>query len=100
VTAADADADAGAADAGDPSPALDDSPALAVSPPTDAASPDGFAARDLPVEALAERSFFAHPEPLKWTADVVIPLRSVPSAPQAGQNRGPGAWIPWITSVT
>jgi hypothetical protein len=46
-----------------------------------------------------ERSFFAQPEPLKCTAGSAKALRSVPSAPHAGQNRGPGSLIPWITSV-
>ena len=46
-----------------------------------------------------ERSFFAQPEPLKWTAGVAKALRRVPSAPHAGQNRGPGALMPWMTSV-
>jgi hypothetical protein len=46
-----------------------------------------------------DRSFLAQPEPLKWTVGGVNALRSVPSAPHAGQNRGAGAWIPWITSV-
>jgi len=46
-----------------------------------------------------ERSFFAQPEPLKWTVGVAKAFRSVPSAPHAGQNRGPGASIPWMTSV-
>jgi len=61
-------------------------------------SPDPEAARDrLPL--VEDRSFFAQPEPLKWTAGVVMALRSVPSAPQFGQNFGPGSLIPWITSV-
>jgi len=46
-----------------------------------------------------ERSFFAQPEPLKWTVGATNALRSVSSAPQTGQNRGPGALMPWITSV-
>lgn len=50
--------------------------------------------------ALEARSFFAQPLPLKWTAGVLKPLRSVPSAPQAGQKRGPSALMPWMTSVT
>jgi len=50
--------------------------------------------------ALDTRSFLAQPLPLKWTAGVLKPLRSVPSAPQAGQNRGPSALMPWMTSVT
>jgi hypothetical protein len=48
----------------------------------------------------AERSFFAQPDPLKWTVGGAKALRIVPSAPHAGQKRGPGASIPWITSVT
>jgi hypothetical protein len=47
-----------------------------------------------------ERSFFAQPDPLKWTVGGANALRSVPSAPHAGQNRGPGASMPWITSVS
>jgi hypothetical protein len=46
-----------------------------------------------------ERSFFAQPEPLKCTAGGAKALRSVPSAPHAGQNLGPVASMPWITSV-
>ena len=46
-----------------------------------------------------ERSFLAQPEPLNRTVGAVIALRSVPSAPQAGQNRGPSASMPWMTSV-
>jgi hypothetical protein len=91
---------AGAAGPDDASPALDGSPVLDDSPPAAPGSADDFAALVLPDAADDARSFFAHPEPLKWTADVVMPLRIVPSAPQAGQNLGPGSWIPWITSVT
>jgi hypothetical protein len=50
--------------------------------------------------ALDARSFLAQPLPLKCTAGVLKPLCSVPSAPQAGQKRGPSALIPWMTSVT
>jgi hypothetical protein len=46
-----------------------------------------------------ERSFLAQPEPLKWTAGETKALRSVSSAPHAGQNRGAGASIPWMNSV-
>jgi hypothetical protein len=46
-----------------------------------------------------ERSFFAHPDPLKWIAGVVNALVIVPSAPHSGQNLGPWSWIPWTTSV-
>jgi hypothetical protein len=60
-------------------------------------APDSDFARAL---VLADdRSFFAQPEPLKCTVGATNALRSVPSAPQAGQNRGPGAVMPWITSV-
>ena len=48
---------------------------------------------------VAARSFFAQPDPLKRIAGVLKPLRSVPSAPQLGQKRGPGSLIPWMTSV-
>ena len=50
-------------------------------------------------EPALERSFLAQPEPLKCTVGGAKALRKVPSAPQAGQNRGPGSLIPWITSV-
>jgi hypothetical protein len=63
-------------------------------------SPAGFAARERAADEDAARSFFAQPDPLKWTAGVANPLRIVPSAPHAGQNRGPPSWIPWITSVS
>ena len=56
--------------------------------------------RDLPGDEVAERSFLAQPEPLKWTAGVAQALRIVPSLPQFGQNRGPASLIPWITSTT
>jgi hypothetical protein len=76
-----------------------------ASPPLDvlaAASLEGeeeaFAAFVLALLA-DDRSFFAQPEPLKWTAGAVSALVSVPSAPQLGQNRGPVSLMPWITSV-
>jgi hypothetical protein len=50
--------------------------------------------------ALDARSFFAQPLPLKCTAGVLKPLCRVPSAPHAGQKRGPSALMPWMTSVT
>ena len=46
-----------------------------------------------------DRSFFAQPVPLKWTVGATKAFRSVSSAPQAGQNRGAGASIPWMNSV-
>jgi hypothetical protein len=48
---------------------------------------------------VAARSFFAQPVPLYRIAGEVIPFFIVPSAPQFGQKRGPGSWIPWMTSV-
>jgi hypothetical protein len=54
---------------------------------------------EAPVLTAARRSFFAQPEPLKWTAGRTIAFRSVPSAPQAGQKRGAAASIPWMNSV-
>jgi hypothetical protein len=49
--------------------------------------------------ALVARSFLAQPEPLKTIEGVLKPFRIVPSAPHAGQNRGPSSLMPWITSV-
>jgi hypothetical protein len=76
---------------------LDDEPSLAAPVLT---APDSLpeSAFD-PDFALAERSFLAQPEPLKCTVGSTNALRSVPSAPHVGQNRGPGAAMPWITSV-
>jgi len=78
--------------------AADDAPSEA-SPLADDA-PEEVEDRAGPERELADRSFLAQPEPLKWTADVVISLRIVPAAPQFGQNRGPVSWIPWMTSTT
>jgi len=63
--------------------------------------PPSFASADFELfeVRVAARSFFAQPEPLKWIAGVVNPFRSVPSAPQLGQNRGAGSLIRWMTSV-
>ena len=44
-----------------------------------------------------ERSFFAHPVPLKWTAGGAKALRSWP--PQAGHSDGPCACTPCMTSI-
>lgn len=79
---------------------------FAVEPPS-AALPDRSAASLEPlspsdrdrVRLAVERSFLAHPEPLKCTVGATNALRSVPSAPHAGQNLGPGALMLWITSV-
>jgi hypothetical protein len=83
---------------------VDASPVL-LAPPLeppddpDPASSAGLDARDRPADAVAERSFLAQPEPLKWTAGAAKPLRIVPSAPQLGQNLGPPSRMPWMTSV-
>lgn len=79
---------------------LDDDPPSAlpvlgaVSPLRDAASvePD-----DEDEDAAARRSFFAHPDPLKWTAGAANALRTGPP-PQDGQLVGASAWTPWMTS--
>jgi hypothetical protein len=53
------------------------------------------------VRALLEedRSFFAQPDPLKWTVGVESTFFIDPSVPHDGQNRGPASLMPWITSV-
>jgi hypothetical protein len=81
-------------DESEPDVAMDESAVEAFEPPS-FVSPDF----ELFVVPVADRSFFAQPEPLKWIAGVLNPFRSVPSAPQLGQNRGAGSWIPWMTSV-
>lgn len=89
------------APSGEP-PSLD--PPSGEPPSPDPPSPDPPSA-DEPEPDLArvpvvdDRSFFAHPEPLKWTAGDTSALRIVASAPHAGQNRGPAALMPWITSI-
>lgn len=57
-------------------------------------SPAAVALRDL---ALELRSFFAHPDPLKWTAGALMALRIGPP-PHSGQLLGSSAWTPCITS--
>jgi hypothetical protein len=47
--------------------------------------------------ALAPRSFFAQPDPLKWTADATMAFRTS-ALWQIGQLVGPASWTPWITS--
>ena len=82
----------------DASPPVPLPPSLLDSDP-DVAPSAVFDVRDRPGDALAERSFLAQPDPLKWTAGAEKPRRIVPSAPQLGQNLGPPSWIPWITSI-
>jgi hypothetical protein len=72
---------------------------VAASPavPVLAPSPESVLARAFVIDD--DRSFFAQPLPLKCTAGGANALRMLFSAPQAGQKRGPGASIPWMTSV-
>jgi hypothetical protein len=90
---------------------LDDesAPAVEVEPPEspfEPSEPDSTLVSPPPERAeaarvaLDARSFLAQPLPLKCTAGVLKPLCSVPSAPHAGQKRGPSALMPWMTSVT
>ena len=58
-----------------------------------------FVDEDDRLELELERSFLAHPEPLKWIAGGANALVIVPSAPQLGQNLGPPSWMLWTTSV-
>ena len=66
-------------------------PAESSEPPPP--SPESF----LDAGAAARRSFFAQPEPLKWTAGAEIALRTGPP-PHSGHDVGPGTWTPWTTS--
>lgn len=71
--------------------------------PVEAAGPDdgspfGAAEAPAPARLPLPRSFFAHPEPLKWTAGAANDLRIVP--PQIGQCDGPCPWRPWTTSIS
>jgi hypothetical protein len=80
------------------SPSLPD--VAELSPALEDPSPDSpAAAARVLVPLELDRSFLAQPDPLKWTVGAANVLRIVPSAPHAGQNRGPGASMPWITSV-
>lgn len=67
---------------------VDDPPSTVESSPAFAAAPD---------DTVARRSFFAQPEPLKWTAAAVMALRIGPS-PHNGHAPGGSPWTPWITS--
>jgi hypothetical protein len=81
-----------------PSPAELPPPSLDLVEPEEP-SPDPVAAAAFVFELLDDRSFLAQPEPLKWTVGAANTLRSVSSAPQAGQKRGVGASMPWMNSV-
>lgn len=47
-------------------------------------------------DVAAERSFFAHPVPLKWTAGGANTLRILP--PHSGHPLGPWSWTLCTTS--
>lgn len=69
-------------------------------PSVEEAPSAGFASLDVvddPDAVDARRSFFAQPDPLKWTAGAVIALRTGPP-PHDGQPVGLSAVTPWITS--
>jgi hypothetical protein len=55
--------------------------------------PDSAAAAAFVLDPV-DRSFFAQPVPLKWTAGAANALRIVPSAPHDGQNAGPSSLMP------
>jgi hypothetical protein len=63
-------------------------------PPPDDPPPDD------PPPDDPRRSSFAQPDPLNTIDGLETALRMEPSAPHAGQKRGPSAWMPWMTSVT
>ena len=77
-------------------PSLEVVVAPAASPDSDdsppAPDPEPAAAR-----LLACRSFFAQPDPLKWTAGAAMALRTGPE-PHNGQALGGSACTPWMTS--
>ena len=78
-----------AADGAASDPAL-----LSESDPAVAGAPGSLAA----LTPLDERSFFAQPEPLKWTAAATTALRMGPP-PQRSHASGPGACTPCTTST-
>lgn len=61
------------------------------------AAPSSALALALPGAAVARRSFFAQPEPLKWIAGALMPLRRGPD-PHSGQIVGRSAKTPCISS--
>lgn len=72
-------------------------PAAPGDEPDDPSSDDLGPARDAFVALDDERSFFAQPDPLKWTAGGANTFRIRP--PQTGQADGPWSWTPWTTSI-
>jgi hypothetical protein len=95
-----------------PLPEDDSRPPDEASPPRPDESPPSDESLPLPLPLSPEaalaaarvlldapRSFFAQPDPLKWIAGAANCLRIDPSAPQLGQNWGPGSLIPWRMSA-
>jgi hypothetical protein len=87
----------------DPEPSPDDDEEDEEPDPSEPDEPDPSATFE-PADALVPgleppRSFFAHPEPLKWMVGGANSLRIVPSLPHDGQNCGPGSLRPWRMSV-
>jgi hypothetical protein len=85
----------------DPPPGFDPSPfpeSLFESPPDAGVLPERDP--DDPLPDVPRRSSLAQPEPLKTIEGLDTAFRMEPSAPHAGQNRGPSALMPWMTSVT
>jgi hypothetical protein len=78
-------------------PSVDPAPEPESELEADAPSPAGAGARA--DRWAVARSFLAQPEPLKTIEGALMPFRSVPSAPHAGQKRGPASSLPWMTSV-
>jgi hypothetical protein len=83
------------------SPASDDEPGSALDPFSDAVGPSVEPSSPLadvaPDLAAAPRSFFAQPDPLKWTDGAEIVFLTGP-LPHKGHAAGGSAWTPWITS--
>lgn len=73
-----------------------DAPAPGAAAAPGAGSAAGFA---LPGVTVAERSFFAHPEPLKWIAGGANDFVIDPTVAQSGQTFGPWPWMAWTTSI-
>jgi hypothetical protein len=101
--------DDGADDEPDPEPSPDDEedepdPSEPDEPdPSEPDEPEPSDPFELPDDFVPgldpPRSFFAHPDPLKWIVGGANSFRIVPSLPHDGQNCGPGSLRPWRMSV-
>jgi hypothetical protein len=83
------------------SPASDVEPGSAGDPFSDvvelSVEPSSPLPDEAPDRAAARRSFFAQPDPLKWTDGAEIAFLTGP-LPHRGHAAGGSAWTPWITS--